>query len=165
MPDSESFDAFYARTVGTVTGQMHALAGDDSAADHAIREAYARAYQQWYEIAGYPDTEGWVLAVAREAYQRRRPMAAAPARDPTRPGHDPLSMPGMFRPARGEAAGTGDTTLAPPAAGSAAGPADSRGGTDSTLRSAAELPADVPHPGKRSAVPASVVSWKATIAS
>ncbi|MGH3302260.1 MAG: hypothetical protein ACRDOK_11360, partial [Streptosporangiaceae bacterium] len=74
MPDSESFDAFYARTVGNVTSQMHALAGDDSAADHAIREAYARAYQQWYEIAGYPDTEGWVLGVAREAYQRRRPM-------------------------------------------------------------------------------------------
>lgn len=128
MPDSESFDAFYARTVGTVTGQMHALAGDDSAADHAIREAYARAYQQWYEIAGYPDTEGWVLAVAREAYQRRRPMAAAPVRDPTRPGHDPLSMPGMFRPARGEVAGTGDTTLAPPGASSAAGAADSPGG-------------------------------------
>jgi hypothetical protein len=115
MPDSESFEAFYARTVGNVTSQMHALAGDDSAADHAIREAYARAYQQWYEISGYPDTEGWVLAVAKEAYQRRRPMAAAPARDPTRPGHDPLSMPGMFRPVRGESAGTGDTTVAPPA--------------------------------------------------
>jgi hypothetical protein len=117
MPDSESCEAFYARTVGNVTSQMHALAGDDSAADHAIREAYARAYQQWYEIASYPDTEGWVLAVAREAYQRRRPMAAAPARDPARPGHDPLSMPGLFRPAtRGESAGSGETTMAPPAA-------------------------------------------------
>jgi hypothetical protein len=116
MPDSESFEAFYARTVGNVTSQMHALAGDDSAADHAIREAYARAYQQWYEIGSYPDTEGWVLAVARDAYQRRRPMAAAPARDPARPGHDPLSMPGLFRPApRSESAGTGETTVAPPA--------------------------------------------------
>jgi hypothetical protein len=114
MPDSESFEAFYARTVANVTGQMHALAGDDSAADHAIREAYARAYQQWYEIGSYPDTEGWVLAVAREAYQRRRPVAAAPARDPARPGHDPLSMPGLFRPApRGESARTGDTTVPP----------------------------------------------------
>jgi hypothetical protein len=117
MPDSESLEAFYARTVGNVTSQMHALAGDDSAADHAIREAYARAYQQWYEIGSYPDTEGWVLAVAREAYQRRRPMAAAdPARDPARPGHDPLSMPGLFRPApRSRSAGTGETTVAPPA--------------------------------------------------
>ena len=116
MPDSESFEAFYARTVGNVTSQMHALAGDDSAADHAIREAYARAYQQWYEIGTYPDTEGWVLAVAKEAYQRRRPMAAAPARDPARPGHDPLSMPGLFRPApRSPSAGTGETTVAPPA--------------------------------------------------
>jgi hypothetical protein len=116
MPDSESFEAFYARTVGNVTSQMHALAGDDSAADHAIREAYARAYQQWYEISSYPDTEGWVLAVAREGYQRRRPMAAAPARDPARPGHDPLSMPGLFRPApRSPSAGTGETTVAPPA--------------------------------------------------
>ncbi len=115
MPDSESFEAFYARTVSNVTSQMHALAGDDSAADHAIREAYARAYQQWYEIGRYPDTEGWVLAVAREAYQRRRPMTAAPARDPARPGHDPLSMPGLFRPAAGsEPAGTGETTVAPP---------------------------------------------------
>lgn len=118
MPDSESFDAFYARTVGNITSQMHALAGADSAADHAIREAYARAYQQWYEVASYPDTEGWLLAIAKEAYQRRRPMAAAPVRDPARPGHDPLSMPGMFRPTpvRDASAGTGDTTLAPPAA-------------------------------------------------
>lgn len=98
MPDSESFEAFYGRTVWNVTSQMHALAGEDNAADHAIREAYAQAYQQWYEIAGYPDTEGWVLAVAKAAYQRRRPEAAAPLEDPARPGHDPLSMPGMFRP-------------------------------------------------------------------
>jgi TolB protein len=116
MPDVESFDAFYARTVGNITSQMHALAGDDSAADHALREAYARAYQQWFQIAGNPDPEGWVLAVAKDAYQRRRPMAAAPVLDQARPGHDPLSMPGMFRPpVRPEPAGTGDTTLPPPA--------------------------------------------------
>ena len=125
MPDSESFDAFYARTVATVTSQMHALAGADSAADHAIREAYARAYQQWYQVASFPDTEGWVLAVAKEAYQRRRPMAAGPLRDPARPGHDPLSMPGLFRPAaaRAGSAGTGDTTVPPPPANPADGQA------------------------------------------
>jgi hypothetical protein len=143
MPDSESFEAFYARTVGNVTSQMHALAGDDSAADHAIREAYARAYQQWYEIGSYPDTEGWVLAVARDAYQRRRPMAAAPARDPARdparPGHDPLSMPGLFRPAaRGESAGTGETTVAPPASRAA----QQTNGWFSRASSPASTPAD-----------------------
>ena len=98
MPDSESFDAFYARTVWNVTSQMHALAGEDSAADHAIREAYAKAYQQWFEIAGRPDPEGWVLAVAKEAYQRRRPEAA-PRLAPAGTGHDSLSWPGLYRPA------------------------------------------------------------------
>ena len=95
MPESESFDAFYARTAWNVTSQLHALAGEDSAADHAIREAYARAYQQWYEIADYPDTAGWVLAAAREAYQRRRPEAAA---TPAAAGPDSLSWPGLYRP-------------------------------------------------------------------
>ena len=48
----ETFDAFYARTVSTVTSQMHALAVGDPQADDAIREAYARAYQQWFEVSG-----------------------------------------------------------------------------------------------------------------
>src|SRR5215469_9600511 len=98
MPESESFDAFYARTVWNVTSQMHALAGEDSAADHAIREAYARAYQQWYEIGEYPDTESWVLTVAREAYERRRPEAALRPTGPAATGHDSLSWPGLYRP-------------------------------------------------------------------
>ena len=76
MPDSESFDAFYARTVWNVTSQMHALAGGDGVADHAIREAYARAYQQWYEISGFRDAEAWVLNVAKTAYERRLQEAA-----------------------------------------------------------------------------------------
>ena len=98
MPGTESFDAFYARTVWTVTSQMHALAGEDTAADHAIREAYAQAYQQWYEIADNPDTESWVLAVAKEAYERRRPEAASRPAQPAGPGHDSLSWPGLYRP-------------------------------------------------------------------
>lgn len=124
MPASESFDAFYARTAWTVTSQMHALAGDDSVADHAIREAYARAYQQWYEVSGYPDTEAWVLGVAQDAYQRRLTEAGA-MRDPSpAPGHDPLTWPGMFRPARPKAdpLADPDATLAP-RPGAEAGPA------------------------------------------
>lgn len=120
MPRTESFDAFYARTVQNVTSQVRALAGGDGAADHAIREAYAHAYQQWYEISGSPDTEGWVLAAARDAYRRRRPEAAhtaapAPA-EAFRPPADALSWPGLYRPLP-------DTGAAPDAA---AGRADAR---------------------------------------
>jgi hypothetical protein len=109
MPETESFDAFYARTVWNVTSQLHALAGEDSAADHAIREAYARAYQQWYEVSGYRDPEGWVLSVAKDGYQRRRPdgpLTARPAS--TGPADDDSgTWPGIYRPTpgRGEAGG------------------------------------------------------------
>jgi hypothetical protein len=93
MRETETFDAFYARTVSSVTSQMHALADGDVQADHAIREAYARAYQQWYEVSGYRDAEGWVLEVAKEAFQRRQAQAA-PAVPPPR---DSGSWPGFFR--------------------------------------------------------------------
>jgi hypothetical protein len=100
MPESESFDAFYARTVWNVTSQMHALADEDGLADHAIREAYARAYQQWYEVSGSSDSEAWVLDVAKVAYDRRRAEAGGLHGSVDRaPGHDPLTWPGMFRPA------------------------------------------------------------------
>jgi len=124
MPESESFDAFYARTVWNVTSQMHALAGEDSAADHAIREAYAQAYQQWYEVADYPDTEGWVLSIAREAYERRRPEAAARPVTQAATGHDSLSWPGLYRP-RTPAATSDDpaATIGGPFVGMAAAPA------------------------------------------
>ena len=116
MPESESFDAFYARTVWNVTSQMHALAAEDGLADHAIREAYARAYQQWYEVSASGDSEGWVLDVAKVAYERRRTEAGGlPASVARAPGHDPLSLPGMFRPARPVAPATSDpeSTMAP----------------------------------------------------
>jgi hypothetical protein len=94
MRQSESFDAFYARTVASVTATMHALAAGDSQADHAIREAYARAYQQWYEVSGYRDPEGWVLDVARQAFERRRAQAVpgGPAQPP-----ETRTWPGMYR--------------------------------------------------------------------
>lgn len=130
MPESESFDAFYARTVWNVTSQMHALAGEDSAADHAIREAYAQAYQQWYEIADHPDTERWVLEVAKEAYERRRPEATAWPAKPAGTGPDSLSWPGLYRPrTTGEPADPASTIggpligMAAPTIGAAAGPA------------------------------------------
>jgi hypothetical protein len=126
MPESESFDAFYARTVWNVTSQMHALAEEDSLADHAIREAYARAYQQWYEVSGYRDSEAWVLGVAKDAYERRRADAAVAGDIQPAAGHDPLTWPGMFRPASPKASPPADpeATLAPHLSGTAgtAGP-------------------------------------------
>ncbi len=95
MRESESFDAFYARTVSVVTSKMHQLADGDPQADHAIREAYARAYQQWYEVSGYRDTEGWVLDVAKEAYERRRSQPES-ARA-SAPVPDTGTWPGMYR--------------------------------------------------------------------
>jgi hypothetical protein len=103
MREAESFDAFYARTVASVTSRIHEMAGGDPQADHAIREAYARAYQQWYEVSGYRDTEGWVLDAAREAFERRR-AEIVPAPEPSRdsgswPGQmNSGSWPGWFRP-------------------------------------------------------------------
>ncbi|HEY7325669.1 MAG TPA: hypothetical protein VH520_12680 [Streptosporangiaceae bacterium] len=123
MSESESFDAFYARTVWNVTSQMHALAGEDSAADHAIREAYARAYQQWYEIADYPDTAGWVLAAAKEAYERRRPEMATRPPQQAPAGQDSLSWPGLYRP-RATTGAPADpaATIGSPLVGMAAAP-------------------------------------------
>ena len=101
MADAESFDAFYARTVWRVTSQMHERTGDDPLADHAIREAYAKAYQQWYQVAGYRDSEDWVLAAAQDAYERRRATVAV---DEARPrgrraaGDSSGTWPGIYRP-------------------------------------------------------------------
>jgi hypothetical protein len=98
MREPETFDAFYARTVSSVTSQMHALAGGDPQADHAIREAYARAYQQWYEVSGYRDPESWVLDIAREALERRRSQEPGAPKPP-----ESGTWPGIYRPRAGAA--------------------------------------------------------------
>jgi TolB protein len=98
MPESESFDAFYARTVWNVTSQMHSLSGDDGLADHAIREAYAKAYQQWYQVSGYRDSEAWVLATAKDAYERRRAESPGLGQSSAAETSDSGTWPGFFRP-------------------------------------------------------------------
>jgi hypothetical protein len=134
MRDSESFDAFYARTAWNVTSQMHSASGQDTEADHAVREAYAQAYQQWYEVSGVRDPEAWVLNVAQEAYQRRRAQAAAtPASQPAAGLPDPATWPGIYRPVPSLPAGTA-LTGGSAAAGSAAGESAAAGASpDATL--------------------------------
>lgn len=112
----ETFDAFYARTVSTVTSQMHALAVGDPQADHAIREAYARAYQQWFEVSGYRDPETWVLDAAKDALARRQAQAETAEPDAARP--DSGTWPGMYRERRQPPADP-DATVAPGVASSA----------------------------------------------
>ncbi len=98
MPDSETFDAFYARTVGRITSQMHELADNDGLADHAIREAYAKAYQQWYQVSGYRDSEEWVLSTAQDAYERRRAEAGFDRYAAAEQADDSGTWPGIYRP-------------------------------------------------------------------
>src|SRR5215469_1923064 len=136
MSQSESFDAFYARTSWNVTNQMHALASGDPLADHAIREAYAKAYQQWYEVSTSVDPETWVLDIAKDAYERRQAEAAALSNPGLSAGHDPLSWPGMWRPERPAPIPTADpdATLDPrPAA---------NGGTSAAAEASTVPPAD-----------------------
>jgi hypothetical protein len=84
--DPESFDAFYARTVGSVTSQVLSFIGDAEDADTAVREAYARAFQQWYEVSGFRDAEGWVVDAAKDSYRRRGGIAPGAAGAADRPG-------------------------------------------------------------------------------
>jgi hypothetical protein len=118
MREPESFDAFYAKSVANVTSQMHELAGGDPQADHAVREAYARAYQQWFEVSGFRDPEGWVLDAAKDALTRRQAQtgaAAAPFQPP-----DNGTWPGMYREAAPRARPADlDSTVAPAGAGPA----------------------------------------------
>jgi hypothetical protein len=115
MPESETFDAFYARTVGRITSQMHELTGNDALADHAIREAYAKAYQQWYEVSGYRDSEEWVLSTAQDAYERRRGEAGFDRHAAAAQAADSGTWPGIYRP-RVNAGDAAAANLGPPAA-------------------------------------------------
>ncbi len=82
MRESESFDAFYARTARNVTSQMQSFTHDAEQTDSAVREAYARAFQQWFEVSGYRDAEAWVLDAAKDIYRRHAGAAGGrPAGD------------------------------------------------------------------------------------
>ncbi len=132
MRESETFDAFYARTVSSVTSQLHALAAGDPQADHAIREAYARAYQQWFEVSGYRDPETWVLDAAKDAFARRQAQADIAGPPVAQP--DSGTWPGMYRERR-QPPPDPEATVAPAVAGPAA--AGSPGSAGPTAQAAA----------------------------
>jgi RNA polymerase sigma-70 factor, ECF subfamily len=58
------FDAFYAGSSRRLLGQVYVMTGDLSAAEDAISEAYARAWQRWPTVQKYGSPEAWVRTVA-----------------------------------------------------------------------------------------------------
>jgi RNA polymerase sigma-70 factor (ECF subfamily) len=64
MRDAQTFDEFYAGTVRRVISQLYVMTGDRAEAEDAVQEAYARAWQRWYQVSGYQDPEAWVRTVA-----------------------------------------------------------------------------------------------------
>jgi RNA polymerase sigma-70 factor, ECF subfamily len=64
MRDPESFDDFYAGSVGRVISQLYAMTGDRAEAEDVVQEAYTRAWERWAKIARYADPESWVRTVA-----------------------------------------------------------------------------------------------------
>jgi DNA-directed RNA polymerase specialized sigma24 family protein len=57
--DPESFDDFYAGSVGRVISQLYAMTGDRAEAEDVVQEAYTRAWERWAKIARYADPESW----------------------------------------------------------------------------------------------------------
>ncbi|MEV8123055.1 SigE family RNA polymerase sigma factor [Streptomyces sp. NPDC085944] len=94
--EHDEFDAFYAESVGRLTGQLYAMTGDLAEAQDVVQEAFARAWEHRSELDldGAPEawvrTVAWRLAVSRWrkvrtalAFARRQgPPAVAPPPEP-----------------------------------------------------------------------------------
>lgn len=95
---SEDFDQFYAATAKRTVAVVYAVTGDLGAAEDAVQEAYARAWQRWARLTQEGDPTPWVRTVAlrlavstwRKARNRMRahfrhgPPPDAPALAPDR---------------------------------------------------------------------------------
>jgi RNA polymerase sigma-70 factor, ECF subfamily len=83
--DPESFDDFYAGSVGRVISQLYAMTGDRAEAEDVVQEAYTRAWERWAKIARYADPESWVRTVAWRisvsSWPKARSRLAAHRRD------------------------------------------------------------------------------------
>ena len=64
MRDPESFDDFYAGSVGRVISQLYAMTGDRAEAEDVVQEAYLRAFRFWSSFRG-ADSRAWLLTIVR----------------------------------------------------------------------------------------------------
>ena len=64
MAASESFEEFYAATVGRLLGQVFLVSGDLHAAEEIVQESFTRASMRWARLRDYDRPEAWVRRVA-----------------------------------------------------------------------------------------------------
>lgn len=64
MTPEAAFDAFYRASAGRVLGQVYLATGDLAAAEDAVAEAFARAWQRWPDVSRAGSPEAWVRTVA-----------------------------------------------------------------------------------------------------
>jgi DNA-directed RNA polymerase specialized sigma24 family protein len=73
MRDVGEFDAFYQASARRVLGQVFAMAADRAAAEEAVTEAYARAWDRWSALRETDSPEAWIRQTAsRLALKRAR---------------------------------------------------------------------------------------------
>lgn len=92
MSREERFDSFYESTRRAALLRTLALSGDLPAAEAAVHESYARAWQHWRRVSALDDPLGWVARRSREVAERRtgRPADVDPA-SKARPAPEALS--------------------------------------------------------------------------
>ena len=72
----EVFEESYTRLVAALT----ILAGDRSAAEDAVQEAFVKLVEKWCRVASYEDPVGWVRRVAlNRVRDQRRSLSRLPA--------------------------------------------------------------------------------------
>jgi len=92
MAASESFEEFYAATVGRLLGQVFLVSGDLHAAEEIVQEAFTRAAIRWARLRDYDVPEAWVRRVAMNLAADRARSLRRQARAMLRLG-PPASVP------------------------------------------------------------------------
>ncbi|WBB63476.1 SigE family RNA polymerase sigma factor [Streptomyces sp. WMMC500] len=76
--DEQTFDAFYAASVGRLIGQLYAMTGDRAEAQDVVQEAFVRAWEHRAQLDKDGAPEAWVRTVAwRLAVSRWRRVRTA----------------------------------------------------------------------------------------
>jgi RNA polymerase sigma-70 factor, ECF subfamily len=80
----QEFARLYEEQFGAVYRAAYALSGDQSLAEDAAQEAFARALERWRRLRGRPWAGGWVMTtalnVARRMLRRRGGSPPTPTR-------------------------------------------------------------------------------------